>query len=66
MLIKWGIEQADKAQLPTYLEASAEGRALYARFGFKEVEQHTFDMADYGGQGLEISTVMIRSPADCT
>jgi hypothetical protein len=63
MLIKWGVEKADKAQLPTYLEASPEGKPLYERFGFKEVEHHRFEVAKYGGEGEdEISTVMIREP----
>lgn len=60
MLIKWGIEQADKEKLPIYLEASTEGRPLYTRLGFKEVHEHTFNLSDYGGKGIEVNAVMIR------
>jgi len=62
MLVKWGIDQADKAQLPTYLEASTEGKPLYERMGFKEVARRAFNFADYGSQGVEINTAMIRPP----
>ncbi|KAJ5702270.1 hypothetical protein N7488_009818 [Penicillium malachiteum] len=34
MLIKWGCDQADIKGLSVYLSASAEGSALYAKFGF--------------------------------
>ncbi|KAJ6008511.1 hypothetical protein N7540_012487 [Penicillium herquei] len=36
MLMKWGCDQADIKRLNVYLSASAEGAALYAKFGFIE------------------------------
>lgn len=63
MLVRWGTERADKAQLPAYLEASQEGRPLYARLGFKPIHEQTFDLTKYGGQGMDKNTVMIRDPA---
>jgi hypothetical protein len=62
MLTKWGIEQADKAHLPTYLEASMLGRPLYERMGFRPEFEYEFDLAKYGGEGVEVTTIMIRPP----
>jgi predicted N-acetyltransferase YhbS len=47
MLLKWGTEQADKSQLPCFLEASVVGRPLYARFGFEPRLEEAFDMSKY-------------------
>ncbi|KAF2684877.1 hypothetical protein K458DRAFT_338040 [Lentithecium fluviatile CBS 122367] len=62
MLIQWGLERADKAQLPCFLEASEAGRPLYARWGFEAVAEEVFDLAKYGGEGRDVNTVMIRPP----
>ncbi|KAF2003544.1 hypothetical protein P154DRAFT_520120 [Amniculicola lignicola CBS 123094] len=63
MLVKWGMDQADKAQLPTYLESSSQGKRLYERLGFKVVKETTFDLTKYGKEGTDIGTVMIKDPA---
>ncbi|RDW68676.1 hypothetical protein BP5796_09333 [Coleophoma crateriformis] len=34
LLIRWGIEQAEKHHVPAYLEAGVMGRPIYERFGF--------------------------------
>lgn len=62
LLLKWGAEKADKAKLPSYLEASERGRPLYARFGYEPKHEELFDLAKYGGEGRETNTVMIRDP----
>lgn len=62
MLLKWGLDQADQAQLPAYLEASEEGKPLYARWGFEETKKVIFDLTKYGGEGSSSNTVMIRQP----
>ncbi|KAF2280785.1 acyl-CoA N-acyltransferase [Westerdykella ornata] len=62
MLVRWGIEQADKEGLPTYLEASEAGKPLYERLGFEEVEVKLYDLSKYGAEGIETNTVMIRKP----
>lgn len=62
MLIKWGLDQADKAQLPSFLEASEAGRPLYVRWGFEAIAEEVFDLTKYGGEGTDSNTVMIRQP----
>jgi|TARA_R110002003_G_scaffold97_5_gene7770 hypothetical protein len=62
MLIKWGTEKADKAQLPSFLESTLVGRQLYARMGFEARYEEVFDLSKYGLQGTDTSTVMIREP----
>jgi hypothetical protein len=62
MLLKWGLDQADRAQLPAYLESSEVGRPLYARWGFEVIKPVAFDLTKYGGEGSDFNTIMIRQP----
>lgn len=62
MLLKWGLDQADKAQLPSYLEASDMGRPLYERLGYRPVKETFFDLSKYSSEGIERNTVMLRDP----
>lgn len=61
MLVTWGIERADKAKLPSCLEATEEGKPLYAKLGFEPVHEQQFDLSKYGGEGFETNTVMLRA-----
>ncbi|PSN65530.1 hypothetical protein BS50DRAFT_497461 [Corynespora cassiicola Philippines] len=63
MLLRWGAQKADKAQLPSFLEASDAGRPLYESEGFKPVHEEIFDGSKYGLEGTERNTAMIRDPA---
>ncbi|KAF2876174.1 hypothetical protein BDV95DRAFT_560185 [Massariosphaeria phaeospora] len=62
MLVRWGTEKADRAQLPAYLEATEVGKPLYAKLGFEAVHEEVFDLEKYGAAGTEANTVMIREP----
>lgn len=62
MLIRWGTEQADRAGLMCFLEASKAGRPLYKRHGFVVKEITTFDLTKYGGTGTDENTTMTRQP----
>lgn len=62
MLIRWGTEQADKAGLMCFLEASEAGRPLYKRHGFVVKEITSFDLTKYGGTGTDENTTMTRQP----
>ncbi|KAH7131887.1 acyl-CoA N-acyltransferase [Dendryphion nanum] len=63
LLLNWGLEQSDKAQIPAFLESTREGLQVYEKVGFKPVEEQTFDLSKYGGTGWDSSTAMIREPA---
>ena len=61
-LMQWGLEKADATNSRIYLDASEAGEPLYAKYGFKIVQEFVFDLASKGGQGTQKFTVMIREP----
>ena len=60
MLVEWGTQGADTAQLPCFLESSPMARPLYEKKGFKTLEVATFDLAKYGHVGTDTGTAMLR------
>ncbi|PSN69729.1 hypothetical protein BS50DRAFT_295224 [Corynespora cassiicola Philippines] len=49
LLIRWGIEQAEKDRVPAYLEAGVMGRPIYERHGFVQVgDLLQVELRDYG------------------
>ncbi|KAK0741603.1 hypothetical protein B0T21DRAFT_116765 [Apiosordaria backusii] len=49
-LVKWGTELADSLGLPTRLEASPVGYALYRRFGFEDVDVLDMNLKERWGK----------------
>jgi GNAT superfamily N-acetyltransferase len=64
MLVAWAIEKSEQLGLPCYLQATEEGRLLYKKHGFEDLEMVEFDFEQYGleGKGIERMTEMIRYP----
>ena len=62
LLIKDGLGLVDREGARTYIEASPAGLELYKRFGWKHVDDAYVDRAEYGGEGVAISRMMIREP----
>jgi hypothetical protein len=60
--VQWGIEKSEELQLPAYLQASAQGQRLYKNHGFETIETVEFNLADYGLEGTETMSEMIRYP----
>ena len=61
MLIRPGLEAADKAGAQTYIEASPDGLPLYLRHGWEPVDKMEIDMEKYGaGTGVEVMPFLIR------
>jgi hypothetical protein len=58
--VQWGIERSNG--LPCYVQASEQGRRLYRHHGFKDVDTVHFDLTEFGLQGVEEMTEMIRYP----
>lgn len=51
-MLKQGIADAkEKGLNDFFLNASADGRPLYAKFGFEAVERLDIDVKKYGGVG---------------
>ncbi|CAO2652742.1 Nn.00g021530.m01.CDS01 [Neocucurbitaria sp. VM-36] len=49
MLIRWGIEQAEKDQVPAYLEAGVMGKPAYERYGFVQIgDLLEVDLKEFG------------------
>ncbi|KAL5448780.1 hypothetical protein PMIN07_000589 [Paraphaeosphaeria minitans] len=63
LLVKWGLDLADKAQLPSFLEASEAGKKLYTSLGYEPVAMEIFDLSKYDSNfsGLESNTAMVRN-----
>ncbi|KAL2808304.1 acyl-CoA N-acyltransferase [Aspergillus granulosus] len=47
-LLKWGIKESERLNLPIYLEATEEGRPVYEKLGFQTLKVQLFDGASYG------------------
>ncbi|KAI9151965.1 hypothetical protein HJFPF1_09183 [Paramyrothecium foliicola] len=63
LLLKWGLAEADRLRVPSYLETSPAGRGLYEKNGFKQVDSVVTDFSKWGGPPrLEVG-VMMREPA---
>ncbi|ODH48255.1 hypothetical protein GX48_05655 [Paracoccidioides brasiliensis] len=60
-MLKYGIEIADRENLPTWLEGSQKGYPLYRKFGFEDVDRFAFDLSKYGGEGERVLVGMLRS-----
>ena len=65
MLIRWGIEQAEKEGVPAYLEAGVKGKPVYERLGFKQVgDLLEVDLREYGTQIPIVMCKMAYFPQD--
>ncbi|KAF4976916.1 hypothetical protein FZEAL_6492 [Fusarium zealandicum] len=60
LLMDWGLREADRLGIPSFLEASAEGRPLYEKFGFREVKRLTIDLSVWGGPSELSFPLMLR------
>lgn len=60
MMLAWGLSQADEKNLQTYLQSSHEGRRLYERFGFEQVDAYVVDFSKWGGPREDKVPIMIR------
>ncbi|KAJ4256713.1 hypothetical protein NW762_008809 [Fusarium torreyae] len=56
LLLRWGIERADAEGVPCFLEATAKGKPIYEKFGFKTKAEHEF----HWPQGTSVEAYMER------
>lgn len=62
MLIRPGLEAADKDGAQTFIEATPAGLPLYLKHGWELVHKMTIDMRPHGGTGIEPMPLLIREP----
>ncbi|KAL6863674.1 putative GNAT family acetyltransferase [Trichoderma novae-zelandiae] len=62
MCLQWGVSMADRLGLVSYLEASEEGRPLYERYGFREVDRIVVDLSKWGSTEPATAYLMVREP----
>ncbi|KFA67917.1 hypothetical protein S40285_05944 [Stachybotrys chlorohalonatus IBT 40285] len=60
MLLKWGVAEADRLGIPSYLEASPDGRPLYEKHEFREVDKLVVDFGKWGGPTAYETSLMLR------
>ncbi|KAI9700974.1 MAG: hypothetical protein M1820_006619 [Bogoriella megaspora] len=63
ILVRNGLEMADKMGLKTFVEATPEGRALYEQEGFEvEIEQYTVQLGEeFSGRPTQSFTWMVHT-----
>jgi len=59
MLLKWGLQQADKHGKRIFVLASPEAKGLYEKHGFVSVGDVTMDLEEYGAEGVYVQTAML-------
>ena len=64
MLIQWGLDLVDKDGARAYVESTLAGHHLYRRFGWEDADDIVFDCNQYGGSGIQTTTVMTRPPVN--
>ncbi|KAI1131411.1 hypothetical protein F5Y10DRAFT_233608 [Nemania abortiva] len=62
LLVQWGTDLSESLGLQCYVQASEQGRRLYQHHGFRDVGSVQFDLSQYGLEGVEVMTEMIRIP----
>ena len=61
-MVKWGIDKSEATGLPCSLQASEQCRWLYSHYRFESTNTVEFNLLDYGLEGIEKMTEMIRWP----
>jgi len=68
MLVEWGVQQAKKTNAYAGLEASADGRPVYAKYGFQQVGPLIeLDCSQFGVAGIfEMANMVVPRPSSST
>lgn len=62
LLLRSWLEKIDAEGAKAWLEATPQGQSLYAKFGWKDVDEIVFDLEKYGcGEWVQRTTVMERA-----
>lgn len=62
MLLQSGLEKIDAKGAKTWLEATPQGQSVYAKFGWRVIDEIVFDLEKYGcGEWVQRIAVMERA-----
>lgn len=59
-LLRYGLLEAEKRDLPAWVEASVNGYPLYRSVGFEDVVELRTDLSKYGSKGIVKNVCMMR------
>ena len=64
MLIRAGLEDADRLGAKAYVEASPDGLPLYLKFGWRIVDEMVLELERFGvsNGGTEVMPFLMREP----
>lgn len=62
MLLSPVLEQADKDNAKTFVQASVFGLGLYLKHGWVEVDEIILDFSPYGGAKQVKTALLVREP----
>lgn len=60
--LQWGCSRADQFGVRLYLEATGAGYPVYFKYGWRLLEEANLDLSQYGAEGIETFTIMMREP----
>ncbi|OCL06694.1 hypothetical protein AOQ84DRAFT_342958 [Glonium stellatum] len=60
LLVQWGIDIIDRDGLEAYVDASADGKPLYERFGFEQLREVVYEYSDSDLNVRETHYCMLR------
>lgn len=63
MLLGWETAEADRLDLPCYLEATEAGRPQYEKHGFRPVGKAVADLSRWSGPAAAEAVLMLRPAA---
>lgn len=62
LLVKWGLNEAQKLGLPAHLNGSPAGHKLYLQCGFRDLERADHDFGEWGVTGSLSTWAMMWEP----
>jgi N-acetylglutamate synthase-like GNAT family acetyltransferase len=62
LLVQWGLAEAERLQLPIYLQASTAGYPLYLKLGFHKVDTVVIKAEDWDGSSDKAYNAMVKYP----
>lgn len=63
LLTQWGLDSAERAQLPVYLESSPQARKLYSKLGFQQVDKVIHEASSIGKEHDVEIPLMVKMPS---